>query len=136
MIPHKTKAGKLPGTSYKETRDHAIALFNQIKRKTKRKPYIRSVYFGRKKVFFDNFWDHLYQKSPKERFRRLKYFAAAVEVIKNSRNRPSAKPNPNRKTETLYRFAGLTKNNELFYVQIKEKKRSKARYFMSCFPPD
>ena len=38
------------------------------------------------------------------------------------------------KLEILHRFAGLTKNRELFYVQIKEDKRSGRKYFMSCFP--
>jgi hypothetical protein len=135
MIPYLTKVKKLPGTSYAEVRKNAEIIFKQIKSKTKRKPYIRSAYFNKQKIFFDYFWRHLNQKGPKERFKRLKYFGAALEVIKNSRNQPISKQNPNKETEILHRFAGLTKEKELFYVQIKEDKRSGKKYFMSCFPP-
>jgi len=94
---------------------HAYFLFNQIKKKTKRSPYVRSAYFNKQKVFFDYFWDHLRQKSPKERFKRMKYFEAAIEVIKNLRNESSLRENPNKRNEALYRFAGLTKEKELFF---------------------
>jgi len=136
MIPYPTKTEKLPGTNYAEVRKNATFLFTQIKRKTKRRPYIRSAYFNKQKIFFDYFWQHLQQKGPKERFKRLKYFGTALEVIKNSRNSPSSKQNPNKPNEILHRFAGLTKNKELFYVQIKEDKKSGRKYFMSCFPPE
>jgi hypothetical protein len=136
MIPYPTKIKKLPGTSYGEVRKQAVFLFNQIKKRTKRRPYIRSAYFNKQKVFFDYFWQHLFQKSPKERYKRLKYFGSAIEAIKNSRNQPSSKQNPNKPSEILHRFAGLTKDKELFYVQIKEDKKSGRKYFMSCFPPE
>ena len=70
----------------------------------------------------------------KEKVKRLKYFSAAIEVIKDSRNKPIIKQNPNKKTEILYRFAGLTKEKDLFLVQIKEEKKNGKKYFMSCFP--
>jgi len=136
MIAYSTKIKKLPGTNYGEVREHALYLYNQIKKRTKRRPYIRSAYFKKDKIFFDYFWSHLGQKGPKERFKRLKYFTATLEVIKNSRNHPSSKQNPNKLSEILHRFAGLTKDKELFYVQIKEDKRSGKKYFMSCFSPD
>ncbi|MBL7053228.1 MAG: hypothetical protein ISS02_01000 [Candidatus Portnoybacteria bacterium] len=41
----------------------------------------------------------------------------------NKKNNPSSKENPNKKTEIFHRFAGITKDKELFYVQIKEEKR-------------
>src|SRR3989344_1771471 len=103
MIPFQTKTKKLPGTNYVEVRKNALTLFNQLKKKTKRKPYLRSKYFKKQKIFFDFFWEHLLQKNHKERVRRLKFFSAAIE---------------------------------LFYVQIKEDKRSGAKYFMSCFPQE
>ena len=59
MIPYSTKIKKLPGTNYTEVRKEALFLFNEIKRKTKRRPYIRSAYFNKQKVFFDYFWSHL-----------------------------------------------------------------------------
>ena len=84
----------------------------------------------------DFFWTHLFQKNHRERVRRLKFFAAAVELIKNSRNHPVTVENPHKKGELLHRFAGLTKEGELFYAQIKEDRRSGNKYFMSCFPQE
>lgn len=140
MIPYQTKTKKIPGTSLSEVRKHVNFLLNQIEKKTKRKPYILAAYFKNKskkeKIFFDFFEKHLRQKGPKERFERLKYFEAAIEVVKNSRNKPGIRTNPNNKNEIFYRFAGLTKNKELFFVQIKENVRSKNKYFMSCFSPE
>jgi len=77
---------------------------------------------------------HLQQKTPKERMRRLKYFRVAIEVIKYSRNHPISQDNHYKSGEILHRFAGLTKDKELFYVQIKESKRSNKKHLMSCFP--
>lgn len=134
MIPYQTKAEKLPGTSYKEVYKKARAIFAAIRSQTKRKPYVRSAYFHRQKIFFDFFWAHLSQKSIPERIRRLKYFEVAIEVIRKSRNHPESMQNPNKKTEILHRFAGLTKNKELFFVQIKEHKRTGRKQLMSIFP--
>ena len=92
---------------------------------------MRSMYFKKEKIFFDYFWDHLRQKLPKERFRRLKYFKASIELIKNSRNQPILKENIGKK-EILYRFSGVTFEKESFFVQIKEDKKGK-KYLMSCF---
>lgn len=103
----------------------------ESKKQTKRRPYIRSAYFKKEKVFFDFFREHLFQKSPKERMARLRYFEAAIELIRDSRNKPAIRENPNKK-ETLYRFAGLTVEKELFFVQIKQDKKGN-KYFMSCF---
>lgn len=136
MIAHQTKAKKLSGTSLGEVTKQARKLFHELEKKTKRKVYIRSAYFNRQKIFFDNFWDHLYQKSPKERFRRLGYFKVAIELIEQSRQQPTCKINPNKPSERLYRFAGQTKEKEIFYVQIKEKIKSKSKYFMSVFSPE
>ncbi len=136
MIPYQAKAQKIPGTNYAEVRKQANNLFVKIKLRTKRKVYVRSPYFNRQKIFFDFFWRHLQQKNPRERFKRLKYFAAAIELIKNSREHPCSKQNPNNQKEILHRFAGLTREKELFYVQIKENKKNGKKYFMSCFSPE
>lgn len=134
ITPYHVKTTKLSGTSYAEVKTQADILFKQIKSKTKGKPYIRSAYFNKQKIFFDYFWIHLRQKSLKERIRRLKYFSCAVELIKSSRNNPVSKENVDNRKEILHRFAGRTKNNELFFVQIKEDKKSGKKDIMSCFP--
>ena len=136
MIAYFTKIKKLPGSNYAEIKKSALFLFKAIEKKTKRRAYIRSMYFNKQKVFFDYFWKHLLQKNHKERVRRLKFFAAAIELIKNSRNHPITTENPHKSGELLHRFAGITKEGELFYIQIKENRRSGNKYFMSCFPQE
>jgi len=69
----------------------ALDIFDEIKKQTKRRPYIRSVYFKKEKIFLDYFREHLFQKSPKERMERLKYFKAAFEMIKDSKIGPIEK---------------------------------------------
>lgn len=81
MIPFKTKINKLPGSNLGEAYKSAWKMFHQIEKTTRRKPYIRSLYFKKDKVFLDLFWAHLKDKPPKERFERLKYFGAAVETV-------------------------------------------------------
>jgi len=132
--PYYTKVKRLSGTDYREIHSKVSAIFKQIKSKTKRRPYIRSAYFKKQKIFFDYFWQHLWQKSWKERVKRLKFFLCAIDLIKNSRQEPSSKQNPNKKSEILHRFIGITKNKELFIVQIKEDKKTNRKYFMSVFP--
>lgn len=132
MIPYQTKSNKIAGTNLKEVYKNADKIFKEISRKTKRRPYVRSAYFKKEKIFFDYFWDHLRQKLPKERYKRLKFFEASVELIKNSRNKPVSKDVVAKK-EIVYRFSGITAEKKPFFVQIKEDKR-KRKYFMSCFP--
>ena len=134
MIFYQTGKEKLSGTNCKEVRKNAVIVFNQIKKRTKRKPYLKSDYFNKQKIFLDYFWTHLHQKRHRERFKRLQYFEAAVDLIRHSRNHPCSKQNPNKKTEILHRFMGLTKDKKRFCVQIKENKKSDKKYFMSCFP--
>ena len=67
IIPYKTKEKRLSGTNYAEIKKEAQIIFNEIKRKTKRQPYIRSAYFKKQKVFFNYFWTHLAQKNLKEK---------------------------------------------------------------------
>ena len=49
--------------------------------------------------------------------KRLRFFKAAVEVIKYSRNEPIIKGNPHKPGEKLYKFGGLTAEKEVFFVQ-------------------
>ena len=134
MIPFQTKFLPLPGTNYKEVYKAAVEIYSGIEKRTKRKPYLRSAYFHKQKIFFDYFWTHLLQKPFSERVRRLKFFSAAVELIRESRNHPLTVQNPSKETEILHRFAGNSKDKKLFYVQIKENKRTGRKQLMSVFP--
>ena len=131
---YQTKVGKLHGTSYQKVHQNARRIFSTIKGRTKRKPYVRSAYFHGEKVFFETFWVHVAQKPIPERIRRLKYFEAALEVVRKSHNHPRSVQNPSKQSEILHRFVGLTKEKELFYVQIKEHKRTGRKQLMSIFP--
>lgn len=89
-------------------------IYRTLESKSKRKPYIRSVYFKKDKIFFDYFWKHLSQKNRRIRTARLKYFHAALDLIKNTHHHPISKENPNRREEILHRFYGLTREKFLF----------------------
>lgn len=80
------------------------------------------------------FWQHLNDKHHNERTRRLKYFPCAIELIRHSKYDPTSIENVDRKSEILHRFAGITSENELFYIQIKENKKNGQKYLMSVFP--
>lgn len=134
MKTFKTKSVVLRGTSYKEISKKAFVLYNEIRRKTKRRPYIRSAYFKKDKIFLGLFWNHLRSKNYWDQTRRMKFFGCAIELIRNSRFEPTSKENPNKPNEILHRFAGTTKDNDLFFVQIKEEKRTGEKWLASVFP--
>lgn len=131
---YRTKYEKTHGTNLSEVYKIAHRIYRDVTHKTKRKPYIRSAYFKKQKVFLNVFWQHLQTKNPRDRFQRLKFFACALDLMKNSTCAPESKDNPNNPEELVHRFYGLTRNKEVFYVQIKEDKRTGSKYFLSVFP--
>ncbi|KKQ27264.1 MAG: hypothetical protein US42_C0011G0002 [Candidatus Magasanikbacteria bacterium GW2011_GWC2_37_14] len=137
MQVYKTKIKKFPGTQFHEVHGPAFGLYTEIKKKTKRRVYVRSAYFNKDKIFLDLFWHHLFEKSNwRDRVRRMKYFACAIELIQKSHFEPKTKENPNKQGEILHRFYGTTAENELFYVQIKEDKKKDQKFLISVFPSD
>lgn len=136
MALYKTKAHQLKATRYPDLIKEVRYIYHEIERRTRRKPYLRSAYFKREKIFFDYYWRHLDQKSPLERRKRLAYFKCGLELIAHSRFAPTTKPNPNRKNELLHHFGGVTPNNELFLVQIKEDLKTNHKYLMSIYAPE
>ena len=135
MKIYKTKVKKLSGTRYADIYKKAFGLYAQIKSKTKRRPYMRSAYFNKDKIFLELFWRHLHEKKNlHDKTRRVKYFPCAIELIRHSRFEPMSKENPNRRSEIVHRFAGVTIEKNLFFVQIKEEKRTGQKWLMSVFP--
>ncbi|MSU75498.1 MAG: hypothetical protein EXS55_03230 [Candidatus Magasanikbacteria bacterium] len=135
MQVYKTKAKRLSGSDFREVHRQALELYVPIKKRTKRRPYLRSAYFKKDKIFLGLFWHHLYEKPNfRDKIRRLKFFPCAIELLQNSRFEPESKQNPNRHEEILHRFYGITAEHELFYVQIKEDKRSGQKFFISVYP--
>jgi hypothetical protein len=130
------KAGKFSGTDFREIHKQAFGLYTQIKKKSKRRPYVRSSYFRNDKIFLDLFWKRLFDNlNWRDRTRRLKYYACAIELARKTTYEPTSKENPNKKSEMLHRFAGITREKEVFYIQIREDKRTGQKWLMSVFPP-
>jgi len=136
MKVYQVKVKKLSGTDYREIHSQALVIYKQIKSRTKRRPYMRSAYFKKDKIFLDYFWQHLWQKNWRDRVRRLKYYPCALDMIRSSRVEPISKQNPNKPVEILHRFAGITKNKELFFIQIKEDRRTDQKSLISIFPAE
>ena len=134
MRVYQTKSGALTGTDFHEVWRKASFVYKMIKKKSKRQPYLRSAYFRKDKIFLGLFWDHLFEKTWPDRLRRLRYFSAAVELIENSSIEPSLKEDPQHSEDTLYRFSGLTKEKELFHVQVKFDRSTLKKYLISIFP--
>jgi len=135
MHTFKTRATKLTGTDYKEVYKKSFSFYKSIKSRTKRRPYVRSAYFNKEKIFLELFWYHVRSKTNhRDKLRRLKYFRCAIELIEKSKDKPISGKKPFKKSEHFYRFAGITQEGDLFYVQIKEDKGTGNKWLMSVFP--
>lgn len=134
MLPYLAKSKELKGTNYADIFKQARQIFKPIQSRTKRRPYVRSAYFHKQKIFFDFFWQHLAQKRYPDRIRRLRFLPCALELTVKSRIHPESMDNPTNKGETLHRFSGKSPSGQLFYVQIREDKRKGNKQFMSVFP--
>ena len=133
MNVFKSKYGKLPGSAYDEVAPVARREFNHVKKLTKRQPYVRSAYFTKDKVFLALFWEHLAQKHRGERTKRLKLYLCALDLLRHSTHAPQTIFGAENLNIMLHRFAGETKDGDLFYVQVKEDKRTGRKDVMSVF---
>jgi hypothetical protein len=135
MKIYKSKYGKFSGSSLGELIKLARKEYHTIQKRTPRRaPYVRSRYFMKDKIFINNFWEHLNQKSPKERVRRLKYYSCAIDLLRNTEINPDTIFNYTNMNIGLHRFYGQTKSREFFCVQVMENKRTSRKNFMSVFP--
>ena len=134
MKIYLTKKSKIAGTSFKEVTKKARAVFDRVKARTKRRPYVRSKYFKKDKIFISIFWTHLFKKNEKDRLRRLRFLECALDLIINSNFDPVTRENFQKKDELLHRFYGSTTNKDKFVVQIKENKRTKRKDLISIYP--
>jgi hypothetical protein len=134
MKIYQTKSKSLAGTNYKEVYKKVFGFYSTIRKRTKRRPYVRSAYFNKEKIFLPLFWNHLHEKlNFRDKTRRVKFFLCAIELIRQSRFDPESKENVNRRSEILHRFSGKTKDGQLFFVQIKEEKKSGEKWLLSVF---
>lgn len=135
MQVYKSRYGRLPGTSFREIMAAARREYHTIQKLTPRRiPYVRSGYFTKDKVFLNTFWDHLKQKHPADQARRLKFYDAALDLIRNTREAPDTIFANDDLDNLLHRFHGVTRDGYPFSVQIKQNKRTGRKDFMSVFP--
>lgn len=134
---YKTKARKLPGTHWHQVMKKAFGQYKEIKSRTKRRPYVRSAHFNKEKIFLGIFWQHLHEKTNlNDKTRRLKYFPCAIELMQNSRVKPTTQASKEEPNVYLHRFAGITPDGDRFFVQIKEQRKNKQKWLISMFPYD
>lgn len=131
-----TKVRPISGTQSAEVYKKAFDIYKQLRKKTKRRPYVRSVYFKKDKVFLETFWHHLHQKSWRERAKRTPYFTCGLDLIRNCTIDPESKDNPSDHSQIVHRFTGSILKGEFFRVQIKEDKRNGNKWLMSIYPVD
>ncbi|MCA9325603.1 hypothetical protein KDA23_06105 [Candidatus Saccharibacteria bacterium] len=127
--------GKFPSTSHGEVLRLARREFHKIQKRTpRRQAYVRSKYFRKDKIFVNQFWQHLGQKRAGDQVRRLRLYNCAIDLIRNTSISPETIFSKADSNLLLHRFAGKTKDNEPFIVQVKENKRTGRKDFMSVFP--
>lgn len=132
---YRSKYSELPGTSYPEIMAAARHEYHLVQKCTPRRvPYVRSKYFKKDKVFLNTFWDHLKQKHPSEQMKRLKFYLAALDLLRNTDHDSESIIERNNPDVFLHRFTGQTCDGRGFYVQVKDNRRSGRKDFMSVFP--
>lgn len=135
MQVFRSRFDKLHGTSLDELMKQARREYHAIQKKTPRRvPYVRSKYFAKSKIFLNTFWDHLNQKSPKERVVRLQFYSCAIDLLRNTAHEPQSYYTKSDTSIGMHRFYGQTKSGDYFCVQVKENKRNNRKDFMSVFP--
>jgi hypothetical protein len=133
MNLYKSKVSSLPGTSYLEVLRAARIVYAKSTSRTKRQPYIRSSYFNKEKIFLSVFWIHIMQKDFKNRTKRLKLYASALDLLANTQQEPETIFQKNDLSVLLHRFYGVTADGVEFCVQVKQDKRTGRKDFMSVF---
>ena len=135
MSFYVTKIKPFVGSDFKKVHGQALDFYNIIRKRTKRRPYVRSRYFNKDKVFLPLFWNHLFDKPNwRDRVRRLRFFACGIDLIESSTLSPIIQKKSTTRSEIMYRFSGQTKDGLVFYVQIKEEVKTGEKWLVSIFP--
>ena len=80
---YKSKFNQIGGSNFSEVSKKVNLIFKQIKSKTKRRPYVKSLYFNKSKIFISQFFSHTFEKNWRDATRRLKLFECGIDLIKN-----------------------------------------------------
>lgn len=89
---------------------------------------------AKRKYFSIYFGSICIKKNWRDRVRRLKFYPAALELIRHTRIDPQVRMNPNKPKELLYRFHGITANGKKFSVHIKEGLARHQKILISVYP--
>lgn len=73
------------------------------------------------------------QKHRKEQVKRLKLYAVAIDLLRNSRFEPETLVKKDDLGVLLHRFYGVSKDGVEFCVQVKQDKKTGRKDFMSVF---
>ena len=135
MSLYKSKYSSLPGSSLSEVMTLARREYHTIQKRTPRRvPYVRSRYFTKDKIFINTFWEHTNKKSPQERVRRLRLYACAIDLLRNTTTAPDTIHTNTDKNTSSHLFYGITKDGLAFCVRVNENKRNGRKDFTSVYP--
>jgi hypothetical protein len=134
MCYFKIKTRPIPGTNLKEVTKKMMLAFHDIEKRTKRRPSIKCKVLGNDKIFIGEYIAHQGQKMRIDKLRRLKFFPCAIDLIKNTTEKPTEKVL--RSGEVLYRLYGIAGNGQKFIVQISQNPKTGNKRLMSSFPKD
>ena len=68
-----------------------------------------------------------------EVLKRLRFYKAALDLLRNSQINPDTIASTEDQRMLLYRFYGVTKDGSYFCIQVKEDIGTKRKDFMSVF---
>lgn len=134
IVAYRCKTAPLRGHRFVDVMPKARQEFRTLQKRTKRRPYVRSTYFKKDKIFFDYFWQHMQQKLPSDRARRLRYFSCALELLRKSHNDPITFMDPTQPGMFIHRFLGVAPDGQRFWVIVKESRRTNKKQLLSLFP--
>ncbi len=130
---YRCKTAPLSGHRFVDIMPQARRVFRTLQKQTKRRPYVRSEYFHKDKIFFDFFWQHMQQKLPSDRARRLIYFPCALEVLRNSRHDPETYIDIRSPGIIKHRFVGITPGGQRFGVVIHEDRKTNKKQLLTIY---
>lgn len=134
LKPYRVKTKPLSGHNYPDIIPQARRIFRALQKQTHRRPYVRSAYFDKQKIFFDYFWQHMEEKVIADRVRRLRYFPCALELLRNTRHDPITFIDPTQPNMLVHRFLGIAGNGSRFWVLVKENRKTNRKQLLSLFP--
>lgn len=131
---YQCKAKPFSGHRFVDIIPQARKLLRTLQKQTKRRVYIRAVYFHKDKIFFDFFWQHMQTKSAVDRARRLKYLPCALELLRNSRCDPISFMDEYQSGIIKHEFKGNSPDGMNFSVIVQEDRKTNKKQLLTLYP--